>query len=208
MNKRQIIASLNEIANELDHNNLYKEAQLITNTMIKISNQWATMPRLSDFDYDCIKFRDEMLEKISEKDFIGATEMYLQAITGGDIDVNHIEALWAHFTYKYPQLRKIEQQHEKYENNFYKQQTQKQNRQMQPQQRQQRQPATNQQQNMSRAQIAQQWINQMSPSVGGDVMTLYQMAEQGKLKAVLKQERDKFNDAMYLLKSRPEFVDY
>jgi hypothetical protein len=37
MNKRQIIASLNNIANELDFNNLYKEANTITTVMIKLA---------------------------------------------------------------------------------------------------------------------------------------------------------------------------
>ena len=37
MNKRQIIASLNNIANELDFSGLYKEASSLTNVMIKLS---------------------------------------------------------------------------------------------------------------------------------------------------------------------------
>jgi hypothetical protein len=37
MNKRQILASLSNIANELDNNGLYKEATSLTKTMIKIA---------------------------------------------------------------------------------------------------------------------------------------------------------------------------
>ena len=38
MNKRQIIASLNKIANELALNNLYKEANTITTVMVKVAD--------------------------------------------------------------------------------------------------------------------------------------------------------------------------
>ena len=37
MNKRQIIASLNKIANELDTNNLYQEANIVTRVMKRIA---------------------------------------------------------------------------------------------------------------------------------------------------------------------------
>ena len=37
MNNRQIVASLNQIANELDSNGLYQEANVVTNVMVKIS---------------------------------------------------------------------------------------------------------------------------------------------------------------------------
>lgn len=39
MNNRQIVASLNEIANLLDNNGLYKEASDITKVMVKVSQQ-------------------------------------------------------------------------------------------------------------------------------------------------------------------------
>ena len=39
MNKRQIIASLNNIANTLDNSGLYKEANTITNVMIKVADE-------------------------------------------------------------------------------------------------------------------------------------------------------------------------
>ena len=38
MNKRQIVASLNKIANELDKNGLYKEASSVTNVMKRIAD--------------------------------------------------------------------------------------------------------------------------------------------------------------------------
>ena len=40
MNKRQILASLNDIANKLDNNSLYKEANAITNVMIKVADKF------------------------------------------------------------------------------------------------------------------------------------------------------------------------
>ena len=39
MNKRQIVASLNNIANTLDNSGLYKEANTITNVMIKLADE-------------------------------------------------------------------------------------------------------------------------------------------------------------------------
>ncbi len=49
MNKRQILASLNKIADQLDNNNLFKEANTITNVMIKVADEF-DKPNLSDFD--------------------------------------------------------------------------------------------------------------------------------------------------------------
>ena len=37
MNKKQVVASLNKIANELDNNGLFKEANVVTSVMVKIS---------------------------------------------------------------------------------------------------------------------------------------------------------------------------
>ena len=37
MNKKQVVASLNKIANELDNNGLHQEANVVTNVMVKIS---------------------------------------------------------------------------------------------------------------------------------------------------------------------------
>ena len=49
MNKRQVIASLNKIANELDTNGLYRESSVITNVMNKIAQ--APSDFESDFDF-------------------------------------------------------------------------------------------------------------------------------------------------------------
>jgi hypothetical protein len=48
MNKRQIVASLNNIANELDNNGLYQESSAITNVMNKIAQ--APSDFQSDFE--------------------------------------------------------------------------------------------------------------------------------------------------------------
>lgn len=40
MNKRQIVASLNKIANELDNNKLYAEANTITQIMVKLAAEY------------------------------------------------------------------------------------------------------------------------------------------------------------------------
>ena len=55
MNKRQIIASLNKIANELDNNGLYNEAKQLTNTMAKLSQ------------VDVNKYVDEQMEANKNK---------------------------------------------------------------------------------------------------------------------------------------------
>ncbi len=39
MNKRQILASLNNISNHLDNNGLYKEATTLTNIMKRIAEE-------------------------------------------------------------------------------------------------------------------------------------------------------------------------
>ena len=40
MNKKQIVASLNNIANQLDNNGLFKEASFLTNVMIKVADEF------------------------------------------------------------------------------------------------------------------------------------------------------------------------
>ena len=51
MNKRQILASLNKIADQLDNNNLFKEANTITNVMIKVADVFdmGDKPNLPNF---------------------------------------------------------------------------------------------------------------------------------------------------------------
>jgi len=48
MNKRQILASLNKIEDQLDNNNLFKEANTITNVMKRISAQFYSDPSNED----------------------------------------------------------------------------------------------------------------------------------------------------------------
>lgn len=48
MNNRQIVASLNQIANELDSNGLYQEANVVTNVMFKISQTGILSPSAPD----------------------------------------------------------------------------------------------------------------------------------------------------------------
>jgi hypothetical protein len=56
MNKRQIIASLNKIANELDNNSLYSEASVITKVMKKLAMD---MPK-SKYQNDTLALEDYM----------------------------------------------------------------------------------------------------------------------------------------------------
>jgi ribosomal protein L37AE/L43A len=62
MNKRQIVASLNNIANTLDNSGLYKEANTITNVMIKLADESNSKPNLSNFD-------DEKVKREYEREF-------------------------------------------------------------------------------------------------------------------------------------------
>lgn len=67
MNKRQIIASLNKIANELDINKLYKEANTITNVMIKIADEFRdTYETEPDLRYAPERFKDEIANIINK----------------------------------------------------------------------------------------------------------------------------------------------
>jgi len=56
MNKRQILASLNNISNQLDNNGLYKEATALTNVMKKLAQEDLT-PEDSKPEYDYTKER-------------------------------------------------------------------------------------------------------------------------------------------------------
>ena len=55
MNKRQIVASLNNIANELDFSGLYKEANTITNVMIKVADEF-------DIDSDPVSINNKPVD--------------------------------------------------------------------------------------------------------------------------------------------------
>ena len=59
MNKRQIIASLNKIANELDLNNLYKEANTITTMMIKLADEFDMGDKPYNIETTQPKYRSE-----------------------------------------------------------------------------------------------------------------------------------------------------
>lgn len=56
MNKKQIVASLNKIANELDNNRLYAEATSVTNVMKRLAQ---SLPSELDMDFKGINFWDE-----------------------------------------------------------------------------------------------------------------------------------------------------
>ena len=58
MNKKQIVASLNKIANELDNNSLYQEANILTSIMQKIAKK----------DYDDDSIDEEMCPKCEGDD--------------------------------------------------------------------------------------------------------------------------------------------
>ena len=66
MNKRQIIASLNNIANTLDNVGLYQESSAITNVMKKLAQEDETSQKLSPFDLgnaDISNIMDDDLNK-------------------------------------------------------------------------------------------------------------------------------------------------
>jgi len=58
MNKRQIIASLNKVANELDNTGLYKEANSVTNVMKRVAMDENDEYNTEDYGYcpDCGDF--------------------------------------------------------------------------------------------------------------------------------------------------------
>jgi len=62
MNKRQIIASLNDIANELDNTGLYKEANTLTNVMKKIAEEDSPNPNATSEDLDQVSYILEQLK--------------------------------------------------------------------------------------------------------------------------------------------------
>jgi hypothetical protein len=78
MNKRQIIASLNNIANELDNNGLYSEANNLTKIMSKIAMEQFDFPdEMPMFDenehlVNPKSYSDESI--LNEKDYSGPTK--------------------------------------------------------------------------------------------------------------------------------------
>ena len=177
MNKKQIITSLNKIANELDTNGLFKEANIVTNTMIKVSQYF-----LDDTDqgkYSAIY--SNILGALEMGDRQEAQNLYnegLQELT----DPKFRQKLTNWWNY-----------------------TARNSRQNNPQKSIHRSPVNTQQQNIPVQQLAQQWINQTSPTVNGDVMKLYQMAAQAKLQARNDAEKMKYNQAMVILQSHRQY---
>jgi hypothetical protein len=70
MNKRQIIASLNNIANELDNSGLYKEANVLTNVMKRIAQEDETPQKLSPFDLGNADISNIMDDELNKKQFL------------------------------------------------------------------------------------------------------------------------------------------
>ena len=65
MNKRQVISSLNIIAEELDNQGLYVEAKQITNVMTKIAQVQNVVPPQNQ--YDLLKQTYELMYEFNEK---------------------------------------------------------------------------------------------------------------------------------------------
>ena len=99
MNKRQIIASLNNIANELDLNNLYKEANTITKVMIKIAAEDETpswLEGLSD---------DELPRWIKEQRDRAQNPPKPQVLHPSDVELNQkVENIYPIFMEQYNQF--------------------------------------------------------------------------------------------------------
>jgi hypothetical protein len=70
MNKRQIIASLNKIANELDLTGLHTEANTITRVMVKIADEFREdyQPE-PDTRYAPERFKDEVEKMMNSQEF-------------------------------------------------------------------------------------------------------------------------------------------
>ena len=92
MNKKQVVASLNKIANELDNNGLYQEANVVTNVMVKISQSNVPPPNsLGAFVNDPVYVKEVMKsiedqakkdikQKINEKNIEGAKQIYRETL--------------------------------------------------------------------------------------------------------------------------------
>ena len=76
MNKRQIIASLNNIADVFDNIGLHKEASSLTSVMKRLAQENETPQKLSPFDLgdEDIKYiNDDLYEKDKERIKIGVS---------------------------------------------------------------------------------------------------------------------------------------
>jgi hypothetical protein len=70
MNKRQIIASLNNIANTLDNDGLYQESSAITNVMKRLAQEDETSQKLSPFDLGNADISNIMDDDLNKKQFL------------------------------------------------------------------------------------------------------------------------------------------
>ena len=83
MNKRQILASLNNIANSLDNSGLFSEAKTITKVMIKLAQEEKMKTKYSD---------DELNEAVSEQGIQKAFEAYKSK--GGSASQDSFASQW------------------------------------------------------------------------------------------------------------------
>ena len=85
MNKKQILLSLNKIANELDVNNLYKEASTLTKVMTKI----ALLSPNDDYDDDDVieDFSNHNISDLTNK-LSNILEPMLKEFTSPDSKIN------------------------------------------------------------------------------------------------------------------------
>jgi hypothetical protein len=83
MNKRQIISSLNNIANTLDYSGMIKEANTITKVMIKLAQEDKMKTKYSD---------DELNEAMTEQGIQTAFEAYKSK--GGSASQDSFASQW------------------------------------------------------------------------------------------------------------------
>jgi hypothetical protein len=83
MNKKQIIASLNNIANELDNSNFYLEASTITKVMVKLAEEEKMKTKHSE---------EELQEAMSAQGIEKAFESYKEK--GGSASKESYSSQW------------------------------------------------------------------------------------------------------------------
>ena len=90
MNKKQILLSLNKIANELDVNNLYKEASTLTKVMTKI----ALLSPKDDYDDDDVieDFSNHNISDLTNK-LSNILEPMLKEFTSPDSKINVLDTV-------------------------------------------------------------------------------------------------------------------
>jgi hypothetical protein len=81
MNKRQIIASLNNIANTLDNSGLYKEANTITQVMVRIADEFNMSDNSLDEPLDEPASKPIMKPKSKVNSNSKPMSTYLQKVT-------------------------------------------------------------------------------------------------------------------------------